>query len=149
AEGIARRVKDAGAATSKYFASGEVEMVPAYEPGNDRAGMFFELDYYANPKRGAVPAWKNQMATMSWVHWLGLEGVRPRRKARAATLFVHSDDCVFPDTVKRLHMERGSRSQLVWLDGTQTDFYDLPQFVERAVDAATPFFKSTLRGRAD
>lgn len=149
AEGVARRVKEAGAATEKYFATGEVEMAPAYEPGNDRAGMFFELEYYANPKRGAVKAWKNQMATMSWIHWLGFDGVNAGRKARVATLFVHSDGCVFPDTVKKLHAERGARSELLWLDGTQTDFYDLPDFVERAADAAKPFFERSLRGERD
>ncbi len=29
-----------------------------------------ELDYYANPRRGAVPEWKNEMAERSWLFWL-------------------------------------------------------------------------------
>jgi fermentation-respiration switch protein FrsA (DUF1100 family) len=144
--GIARRRKEAGAAAQKYLATGEVEMVPAYENGNDRAGMFFELEYYASGKRGAVPAWKNQMAVMSWFHWLGFDGVNAGRDARVPTLFVHSDGCVFPDTVKALHGARGGESELVWLDGTQTDYYDLPPFVKRAADAAERFFARTLRG---
>jgi hypothetical protein len=40
-------------------------MVSAYAVGDERAGMFFELDYYANPARGAVKQWSNQMAETS------------------------------------------------------------------------------------
>lgn len=39
-------------AVERYLKNGEVVIVPAYEAGNDRAGMFFPLDYYANPDRG-------------------------------------------------------------------------------------------------
>jgi hypothetical protein len=133
---------------AEYFATGEVDMVPAYAPGDERAGMFFELDYYGNPRRGAVPEWKNEMATMSWTHWLGFDGVRAGRGAQVPTLFVHSNGCVFPDVVKRLHAERGPSSELVWLDGTQTDFYDLPPFVDRALAPVAQFFAERLGGGA-
>src|SRR5262245_11593850 len=64
APGTAMRLERARQAMGRYVASGEVVMVPAYRAGDDRAGMFFELDYYADPKRGAVREWKNEMAEM-------------------------------------------------------------------------------------
>jgi hypothetical protein len=51
---------------------------------------------------------------------------------------------VFPDHVKRIHSVLSGPKELVWLDGTQTDFYDQPQFVEKAIDAAHRHFSATL-----
>jgi len=55
------------------------------------------------------------------------------------TLFVHSDDCVFPDHVRRVHGRPHGPKKLVWAAGTQTDFYDQPEQVDVAVDAADAF----------
>jgi uncharacterized protein len=55
-EGVEKRLGHAKRAIEKLARTGEVEMVPAYKPGDESAGMFFELDYYGNPKRGAVPS---------------------------------------------------------------------------------------------
>src|SRR5262245_28313390 len=54
-EGVIKRMDHAKRAIETFVRTGEIEMVPAYKPGDELAGMFFELDYYANPKRGAVP----------------------------------------------------------------------------------------------
>jgi hypothetical protein len=128
------------------LSTGEVEMVPAYEAGNPQAGMFFELDDYANPKRGAIAAWKNQMATMSWLHWLGFDGLRAAGQVRAPLLFVHGDGAVFPDHVRQIHKRLAGDKQLVWIDGSQVDFYDQPAQVDRALEAAVAHFDKTLRG---
>jgi hypothetical protein len=32
--------------------------------------MFLDKDYYATPARGNVPAWTNEMAEITWHHWL-------------------------------------------------------------------------------
>jgi len=37
--------------------------------------MFFELPYYGLASRGAVPAWKNEMAVLSWLPWLTFDGI--------------------------------------------------------------------------
>jgi hypothetical protein len=148
-EGIAKRLKASSAAVERYTRTREVVMAPAYAPGDERAGMFFELPYYGQAERGAVPAWVNEMAVMSWAHWLGFDGVRAGESAVVPTLFVHSDGCVFPEKVKALHEARGDRSELVWLEGTQTDFYDLPAYVAPAVAAADAFFRRTLTRTSD
>ena len=86
-------------------------MAPAYKPGDETAGMFFELDYYANPSRGAVPAWRNEMATLSWTPWLLFDGVSAADRVETPALFVHSDGCVFPDHVRLVHSKlRGPKN---------------------------------------
>ena len=105
------------------------------------AAMFFELDYYANPARGAVPAWKNEMATLSWRYWFMFDGLRAAEHVRTPALFVHSDGCVFPDNVRTIEASCAARRNSVWAEGTQTDFYDQPAQVERAVNAADAFLK--------
>jgi fermentation-respiration switch protein FrsA (DUF1100 family) len=102
-EGVEKRLGHAKRAIEKLARTGEVQMVPAYKPGDESAGIFFELDYYGNPKRGAVPSWKNEMAIISWFHWLTFDGLQAAPHVETPTLFVHADGCVFPDHVKRVH----------------------------------------------
>jgi len=143
--GVAVRLDRARDALARFLRDGEVTMVPAYKEGDDRAGMNFRLDYYALPSRGAVPAWSNQMAEMTWMYWLSFDGLSAVSGVTTPSLFVHSDGCVFPDQVKGLHAAlRGSKA-LVWGDGSQIDFYDQPKAVDFAVAAVQDWFERTLR----
>jgi uncharacterized protein len=139
--GVEARVARASAALDRYAATRTVDTVPAYKAGDDSAAMFFELDYYANPARGAVPAWKNEMATLSWSYWFTFDGLRAAEQVRTPSLFVHSDGCVFPDNVRTIEARLRGPKQLVWAEGTQTDFYDQPPQLERAITAADAFLK--------
>ncbi|RZS44559.1 hypothetical protein EV193_101435 [Herbihabitans rhizosphaerae] len=98
--------------------------------------MYFELDYYADPSRGAVPLWRNEMAELSWLYWLTFDGLSAAGRVSTPTLFVHSDDCVLPDNAHTVHNGLAGPKQLVWAEGGQTDFYDRPDHVALAVDAA-------------
>jgi fermentation-respiration switch protein FrsA (DUF1100 family) len=142
--GVEGRLRRADAATERFVATGEVLTVPAYSPGDDRAGMFTDMDYYANPARGAVPSWPNIMAEMSWQHWLTFDGLSAADRLTAPALFVHSDGCVFPDIVRDL--ARGVRGpvEVAWGDGTQTDFYDQPDQVRFAVEAVDRHLTATM-----
>jgi fermentation-respiration switch protein FrsA (DUF1100 family) len=144
AEGTKLRLGRARAALETWAKSGEVIMVPAYRAGDERAGMFFELDYYANSQRGAVPEWKNEMAEMSWLFWLTFDGVRSAGEVNVPTLMLHSDGCVFPDHAKSVHAALKGPKQLEWTDGSQIDFYDQEAQVARAVALAVPHFRATL-----
>ena len=84
------------------------------------------------------------MATMSWFHWLAFVGLKAAPQVKTPTLFVHSDGCVFPDHVKRIHSALTGPRGISWTDGTQTDFYDQPQFVDKAIDAAHRHFSTTI-----
>ncbi|MDQ3789869.1 MAG: alpha/beta hydrolase [Actinomycetota bacterium] len=142
--GVTDRLDRARAALAEYHRTGTMPVVPAYESGNDRAGMFLELDYYADPGRGAVPAWRNEMAEASWLYWLTFDGLSAADHVSVPTLLVHGDDCVLPDNVKSVHDRLGGPRELVWAHGSQTDFYDRPDQVTQAVDAADRHFRRTL-----
>ena len=143
-DGVALRLDRARSALAEFQRTGDVRTVPAYENGNDRAGMFFELDYYADPSRGAVPAWVNAMAEVSWLYWLGFDGLAAAPRVNTPALFVHSDDCVLPGNVKAVADRLAGPKELIWANGSQTDFYDQPVQVSLALDAADEHFRRTL-----
>lgn len=141
-EGVAQRLARAHKATVKYLATGDQSLVPAYAEADERAGMFFPMEYYASPQRGAIAAWKNQMDEMSWAHWLNFDGVAAAGSVATPTLLVHSDGCALPDNARRVHSLLGGPKELEWLDaGGQTDFYDRTEFVDRATKSAASWFR--------
>jgi hypothetical protein len=145
-DGVAARLARADAAAPRFTAHRELGTVPAYAPGDDRAGMFIEMDYYANPARGAVPEWRNEMTELTWAHWLTFDGLTPAAAVRTPTVFVHSDGCVFPDHVRSVAAAMPGRAAVVWGEGEQTDYYDQPAAVGFALDAVDEHFRSTLAG---
>ena len=144
AEGTGLRLARANRALETWATSGDVVMVPAYRPSDDRAGMFFDLDYYANPRRGAVPEWKNEMAEMSWLFWLTFDGVRSAGEVSVPTVMVHGDGCVLPEHAKAVHAALRGPKQLEWTEGSQIDFYDQEPQVIKAAAIASQHFRATL-----
>lgn len=144
--GVEERLGRGAAATDRYLADGHVEIVPAYAPGDERAGMFIELDYYADPERGAVPTWPNEMAELSWSPWLTFDGLAAAGSVRVPTLLVHADGCVFPDNVRRLASTIDAPTTLAWGEGDQIDFYDRPAQVGFAMEAIEAHLESTVTG---
>jgi hypothetical protein len=144
ADGVADRLARAADATEVFLMSGEIHRVPAYDEGNQRAGMFNHMDYYADPTRGRVGAWHNEMTEMTWAYWLTFDGISPAERLRIPTLFVHGDECALPDNVRRIHAALGANSELVWHPGFQTDYYDRPELVALSVDAADRLFQRSL-----
>ena len=146
--GVERRLARACEALEKYVRSGEVVLAPAYADGDERAGMHFRLDYYARPDRGAVPAWKNEMAEMTWFYWFTFDGLSAADRVSTPSLFVHSDGCVFSDNLRQVHAQVKGPKELVWASGEQIDFYDQPAQVDVAVGAVKRWFAETLGTRA-
>jgi fermentation-respiration switch protein FrsA (DUF1100 family) len=145
-DGVAARLARADAAARRFTAHRKLGTVPAYAPGDDRAGMFIEMDYYANPARGAIPEWRNEMTELTWAHWLTFDGLTPAAAVRTPTVFVHSDGCVFPDHVRSVAAAMPGKAAVVWGEGEQTDYYDQPAAVGFALDAVDEHFRSTLAG---
>jgi fermentation-respiration switch protein FrsA (DUF1100 family) len=143
-EGVTHRLGLAKAAREKFERTGEVDYVAAYDPNNNDAAMFFPLDYYANPDRGAVAQWTNRFAVMSWSEWLTYDALVSARSIAVPTLMVHSDESAYPDNVRRFFAELAGPKDLVWTRGAQTDFYDKDPYVAKAVDAATAHLSRTL-----
>lgn len=143
-DGVNLRIARARDAFEEYLHTGVVRTVPAYADGDDRAGMFFPLDYYASSARGAIPQWTNEMAEFSWMYWLTFDGISAADRVTVPTLFVHGEDCVLPDNVRTVRERLAGPSELVWTAGDQVDFYDRPELVTPAVEAADRHFRKTL-----
>lgn len=146
AEGVKLRLGTGRRSLDAYVTSGREQMAPAYADGDQRAGMYFPLDYYANPSRGATPTWKNEMCEMTWLYWLTFDGMRAAREVTMPTLFVHGDNCALPDNARRVYGDLRGPKDLLWMDGAQEDFYDQPDLVSASVAAADGHFRSTLAG---
>ena len=144
AAGVAARLERARQAHEKFLATGELSLVPAYEEGNERAGMFIAMDYYANPARGRIPEWRNEMSELTWLYWLTFDGLSAAERLRVPTLFVHGDECVFPHHVQRIHERIEAPQRLSWHPGFQVDFYDRPDLVQLAVQASRELFGEFL-----
>lgn len=146
AEGVKRRVELANAARAKFQSGGQMDYVPAYDPNDGNAAMFFEVDYYADPQRGAIPEWKNQFAVSSWSEWLELNAIDGvAEKITAPVLFIHSDNSALPDNVRRFHSLVKGGKDLYWSsEGTQTDYYDQEPYVNKAAQIAAAYFRNTL-----
>jgi fermentation-respiration switch protein FrsA (DUF1100 family) len=141
--GIVDRLERGQRALDEYQDTGRVRTVPAYAEGDEQAGMFMPLPYYARHDRGALPQWRNEMAELSWLYWLTFDGLIAADAVPTPTLFVHSDDCVLPDNVKSLARDM-PQADLAWGEGTQIDFYDQPTQVDFAVAAAAKHFAGHL-----
>lgn len=146
AEGVQQRIDLANAALEQYQQKGQMDYVPAYDPNNPNAAMFFEVDYYADPTRGAIPQWKNQFAVASWLEWLQLNAIDGiAEKITAPTLHIHSDNCVLPDNLCRFYDLVQAPKEMHWFgQGVQTDFYDQEPYVNKAAQIAAVHFKNTL-----
>jgi uncharacterized protein len=142
--GVALRLSRARAALERFVRDREVMMAPAYAEGDDRAGMHFRLDYYGSTSRGAVPAWSNTMAEMTWLYWLSFDGLSAAPAVTTPSMFVHADGCAFPEHVTRVHAHIAGPKQLVWGEGNQIDFYDQAPAVSFSVEAVHDWFTRTL-----
>jgi hypothetical protein len=55
---------------------------------------------------------------------LTFDGLSVASTAVVPALFVHSDGCVFPESVQTLRRKLAGPVEVVWGEGGQTDFYD-------------------------
>jgi fermentation-respiration switch protein FrsA (DUF1100 family) len=148
AEGVAERLALAAAARERYERTGAVDYVAAYDPGGNGAAMFFPVDYYARPERGAVPQWVNRFPVMAWSDWLTYDALAAAPDVTVPTLLIHSDDSAYPDNVRRFHAALAGPKDLFWTQGQHIDFYDRDPHVARAAAAAAAHFALALGAAA-
>jgi fermentation-respiration switch protein FrsA (DUF1100 family) len=144
AEAVRAKIAAGEEARARYEATGEVEYVPVVSASDERAPMPYEIDFYLNPERGAVPAWPNRFAVMAWKEWLTLDSLAFAPRITAPTLLVHSEEAAIPEGARRFHAGLAGPRELLWTPGTQFDFYDQESQVTIAVDAADSHFERTL-----
>ena len=143
------RRREAAAATARtYQQTGQSAVVTAYSETDQTAanvapmpGLF---DYYLNPKRGAIPEYKNELAVMSWATFLDLDPISQAPAITVPTMVVHSDYSAFPDQVKQFYAALKGEKELVWADGTHFDYYDNPVQINNAVQNITRYFNAHL-----
>lgn len=134
-------------ANQNYTETGKMEYAPAYEVGNKKAAMFFTVDYYGNPDRGAIPQWKNEYALISHKAWHDFNIWSSAPKITAPALFVHSDGSALPENVRRLYAAVKGPKELYWAEGEHTEFYDKELQVGSAAQALIEHFKKALKRR--
>jgi uncharacterized protein len=142
--GISHRLEAARAARAQFERTGNATYVPAYDPHDPEAAMFFPLDYYAQDDRGAIREWTNRFAVMSWADWLTFDAMAAAAAMAVPTLMVHADDAALPENARRFFAAIPGPKHLFWTVGTQTDFYDREPQVGLAVDVAVAHFRRTL-----
>ncbi len=144
AEGVAMRMVAGARARSHFEATGEVTYVPAVGAGDPLTAMPFDVDFYLNPQRGAVPAWPNRFAVMAWPGWLTYDPVALAPQVRQPVLLVHSEDAAIPLGAHRFAASVAGTIDEYWGEGSQFDLYDGSAHVDRAVSLAGAHFAEHL-----
>jgi uncharacterized protein len=133
------------AAANDYAATGRVATVQTYGlAGSGAAHAGDHMDYYVNPKRGAIPQFINSMAVMSWEGWLAFNPVAAAPKVTQPTLIVHSDDSALPDQARKVYGLLGGKKELAWLKGGHFEFYDNDAKVGEATTTAATFLRKVF-----
>ncbi|KAM3103561.1 alpha/beta hydrolase [Phormidesmis sp. 146-12] len=134
------------AAETKFEKTGKADYVLATSKTDKTAVMYGDIDYYQNPKRGAIPQWKNRFAIASWAEWLTFNPMPVARQIKVPTLFIHSEKAAIPDGARQFFANiPGKNKQMNWLnDRTQFDFYDQTATVNQSVSLIANYLQSSL-----
>ena len=144
-EGTQDRIAKADAAEKKRQTDGDIAYVPAYDPDNPEAAMFFPVDYYAKESRGKVPAWTNNFAVESWKYWLTYDGIEASKQVDVPAIIVGSDKQFLPDGAKAALANFQGETEKLWLSDYEHDqFYDQPEVIDQAVASVEQFFDAHL-----
>jgi fermentation-respiration switch protein FrsA (DUF1100 family) len=144
---VQQRIEHARAAREAYARTGEVAYVPAASNSDPAAAMYWPgdaLDYYLNPRRGALPQWGGRFATMAWDEWLNYDPHPSAARLQAPLCIVTSEHSATPAGARRYAAALRAPHDGQWIAGTQFDFYDNPATVEPALQIAVEHFKATL-----
>jgi dienelactone hydrolase len=105
-------------------------------------GVLMAMDgYYADPARGAIPAYDNRWNNLSWDAWLAYMPADSAPMLDKPLAIVHSDAAAIPDGVRAFLAGYTGQAAVTWLDGVdQFSFYDRPDAVEAAADRVAEHF---------
>jgi len=143
-EGVAARIAAGEAARRHYETDGTVIYIPAVSETDPNAAMFGPFGYYLDPDRGAIPEWGARFAVMAWPGWLTYNPIPLAERITQPVRMVHSHDGAVPDGAEAFAERLAGPSELIWIEGSQLDFYDQPAQVDFAVAQMVDHFRSTL-----
>lgn len=147
AAGVAERLQKAEAARRRFHETGKVDYIKAASNSDPTAAMYWEgdaLDYYLNPKRGAIPQWGARFAVMAWTEWLQFDPIAMAPRVKVPTRLLTGEQTATPGGAKLFASGMTARHDMVFSEGTQFDFYDNPKTVSAAAAAAIEHFRRTL-----
>ena len=145
-EAVKAKIESSQAARAKFEQTGKAEYVPAISTTNKQSAMYGNVDYYLNPKRGAIPQWANQFAVMSWGEWLTFSAMPQAKQIKVPTLFIHSEKAAIPDGARRFFAAiPGKDKDIVWFpEAQQFDFYDQQATINQAVALTVKQLRTSL-----
>ena len=144
-EGVANRIALAEAARAEYEATGVMPTVPAYDPDDPEAAMFFPVDYYGNPERGNVTEWTNQFAVASWQEWLELNSVEFAREVDVPVRIIYGEQTFLPQNITAyFNLLPNDNKDIFLIEGEHTQFYDQDPYVTNTTISAAEHFRDNL-----
>lgn len=147
-QALAQRKATSADARRVYERTGEADLVPAYSETNPSAVNYTPVegayDYYLNPARAAIPAYRNEAAVMGLEQFLELDPISQAPAITVPTMVVHSEGSAFPDEARRLFEAIPAEKELVWADGNHYAYYDSPAQIDNAVANVSRFFRTHL-----
>jgi uncharacterized protein len=134
------------AAATTFNQTGKAEYVLATSKTDKTAVMYGDIDYYQNPKRGAIPQWTNQFAIASWAEWLTFNPMPVAKEIKVPTLFIHSQKAAIPDGARQFFAAIPVQNkQMEWLpDRIQFDFYDQAATVDQSISLIAKHLRSAF-----
>jgi len=130
------------AAEHQWRLTGDAETIPAVAPdGGDVAMPLQEAyEFYGMP-RGQVPNYVNGYAVQSLAYNLPFDARGAADVIDVPVLIVHSETALAPDLAHAFYSALQSPKRELWLDSQgQIDFYDDPNLINPAADAAADLY---------
>ena len=145
AEGVARLIASSRAAEASEKA-GQPQVIVAAST-SDQSSLMYGIPYYTEVGRGLVPEYDNKFNLASWEPWLTYDSVAVAARLDKPTLIVHSEAAAVPQGAHAFFSLLKGDALELWLENvSQFDFYDKPDHVTRAADAAAQHFERINRG---
>ena len=155
AEGYREQLGRFAAIGARQAATGDIEYWAAIEAGGDRPVVMAgqePFDYYGTA-RSASPGWVNRLTALSVLELLTMDlAIGADFVSPTPLLIVHgrTDAFTTPGQAQAAFDRAGEPKRLMWLDTTNhIDLYDVPEYVEPAVDATVAWFDRYLTQRQD
>ncbi|WP_216870301.1 alpha/beta hydrolase [Modestobacter excelsi] len=122
-EGLTARRAQAQESRRKFEQTGEVDVVPAYsetDPSAINYGPAGSFEYYLNPARAAILAYRNETALMSLTEFLQFDPVSQAPAISVPTIVVHSTSRPSPTRPRRSTRASRARRNSCGPTGTTT-----------------------------
>lgn len=128
----------------KYETTGELSLIPAASLTDENA-LMYQVPYYSDPERGAIPEYINEFNLASWEGWLTYDAITTADDLTKPVKIVHSEAAAIPQGAQEFYSRLSGEKNELWLeDVSQSDFYDFPEAVTTASDAVAEYFEQTL-----